>query len=51
MEIYNSTGEKITTQSIDGKKSQIDVSSFKSGIYLLKIESSTKVEVLRFLKN
>jgi hypothetical protein len=49
-ELFDASGRKVKaslSQFITGEKTQFDLSSFEDGIYSLKIESGTKVEVIK----
>ena len=49
--IYSLTGSKLKTFFIEEKTKVVDFSSFKKGVYFLKLESSTKVATFKLIKN
>ncbi len=52
LEIYDMLGKQIFNQTITSNNlSQIDVSSYNSGLYLIKISSENSAETKRFVKN
>lgn len=51
LSIYNIQGQKILSQDIDYyKNTNINISSLKSGLYLINAESETKFQTIRFIK-
>jgi len=51
LEIYDMLGKQIFNQTITSNNlSQIDVSSYNSGLYLIKISSENRTETKRFVK-
>ena len=52
LEIYDMLGKQIFNQTITNNNlSQIDVTSWNSGLYLIKISSENSLETKRFIKN
>jgi hypothetical protein len=50
--IYNTSGEKVLTSDMENNGSRgIDVSSLKSGLYLLIVEDGTVRYCRKFLKD
>jgi len=48
--IYNIQGQKIIEQLSQIEKTEIDISKFERGIYILKLVTIEKTDVLKFLK-
>jgi hypothetical protein len=48
--IFNMQGQILLQQSVHQEKTEIDVSSFVNGIYLLKVNQGDKESATRFLK-
>lgn len=51
IEIISITGEKIMRMEIENTKTEIDLSSIRSGIYFLKIESDKDLYIQKIIKN
>jgi ligand-binding sensor domain-containing protein len=50
VDIFDIQGKKIRTYSINNNRQLLDVSSFPSGIYLVKIQSDKNSTVKKFIK-
>jgi hypothetical protein len=48
--IINVVGQELMKQQFTGKKTEVDISSLKSGLYFLNLEKDGKVEVKKFVK-
>ena len=50
LSIYNTHGQLMLEQNIKQSKTQIDISGFATGVYILKLNNETSIEVKRFVK-
>ncbi len=48
--ITNSQGQLLKQKSLSGTKNMIDVSEYSAGIYFVKIQTESGVQILRFVK-
>lgn len=48
--IYNMLGQEVFTSNLLNKSSQIDVSNFKAGLYLVKVSNGTEKTTFRIIK-
>lgn len=49
--IYTLNGKLIDTQFLDSEHNKIDISKFTSGLYLAKVQSNSKINMFRFIKD
>ena len=50
MTIYDLNGQEIKKQNLNELKTQIDISCLPSGIYFLKLVSTTRIETKKIIK-
>lgn len=50
LEVYDVLGKRIYKSTITQLKASVDVSSWKTGVYLVKISSDTDTQTKRFVK-
>ena len=48
--VYNVMGQQLLTKKINATEGQIDMSSFASGTYLIKVTSGDKVQTMKVIK-
>lgn len=51
VEIYNLLGQMVHSQQLHGIKSSINIGSLTPGVYLMKVDVSGKVQVLKVMKS
>lgn len=51
VEIYDVLGKRVLNSSLTGNESNLDVSSFKDGIYLARITTETGIKTVKFVKS
>lgn len=51
LEVYDSLGKRLISQTISREETQLDLSSFSQGIYFVKIVSGSKSGIKRIVKN
>jgi len=50
MRIYSITGKMVSNQKVNANQTQVDVSSFQPGIYMISIETEEEVMTKKFIK-
>lgn len=50
VEVYNLLGQKMTSNSFDATTAQVDMSSYTSGVYLVKVTSNNTTKTIRVIK-
>ncbi|MGV9002873.1 GEVED domain-containing protein [Flavobacterium sp.] len=50
VEVYNLIGQKIISNSFDATTAEIDMSSYTSGVYLVKVTSNNTTKTIRVIK-
>ena len=50
IELYNSSGTLVFSKNFDGNQMQIDMSSFPSGIYIMRINDGGKLILKKVVK-
>jgi ELWxxDGT repeat protein len=49
VEIYNTTGQKVFTTTTDKPQTEIDISGFATGIYLVKVSDGSKIYTTKII--
>ena len=50
MKVYDITGKVITSRNVNAKQTQVDVSTYQPGIYMISIETDDEVITKKFIK-
>jgi GH25 family lysozyme M1 (1,4-beta-N-acetylmuramidase) len=48
--VYNMQGQLVLYQQVTEPKTEIEISGYKTGLYIVKVESGSRVEVKKFIK-
>ncbi|RYM33522.1 T9SS type A sorting domain-containing protein [Brumimicrobium glaciale] len=51
LEVIDATGRKLKTQTITNNSTQVDLSNFNKGVYLIRISNETRESTHRIVKN
>jgi len=50
VEVFNLLGQKMTSNTFDATTAQVDMSSYNSGVYLVKVTSNNTTKTIRVIK-
>ena len=50
VEVYNLVGQKMTSSSFDATTAQVDMSTYASGVYVVKVSSNNTTKTIRVIK-